>query len=468
MGAAPSADNDDSYRAYTRALVQHLFADCKLTKQLECNLRSARAFELAELGKHIVLIGEHHGDSHAHMLPLIFKHMCNKPVAFDLFVEMPYEKRYSVSHAIKLAGTEDPANPPERAGMSQKSIDEIIKGDPRYAARTLNQIRQQVQLQCKNIRVHAVDIRGGAMSFTNMALRQKHKVDGGEKTRHVLENIYIRLLDAEFDLARKRVRKYLQNAGNTHPAHAAISAYLKALNAFGRRIYDNQREYSKVLKIFEKRIDKLLKMCRALAIFATDLYTIARMILKPENNAVLVFYGGDAHAHDLEMMLRTIRWSIDHQKKPPAQTPPAFWGPAFVRQYPNQWEKYLDTIHNIAATKLGCDVESLPKRGVPDAPVVLIGTEIYNTEAYETYGISVDEVSLKEWRSLLTGTERAPLTSDGQVAGNRDGGGSGSDELRLMPTGTERAPLTSDGQVAGDRDGGGSGSDGPPRRKRPR
>ena len=189
MGAAPSGAIDDEYRAYTKALVQHLFADCKLTKQLECNLRSARAFELAELGKHIVLIGEHHGDSHAHMLPQIFKHMCNKPVAFDLFVEMPYEKRYSVSHAIKLAGTEDPAKPPERAGMPQEKIDEIINDN--YAARTLNQIRQQVQLQCKNIRVHAVDIRGGAMSFTNMALRQKHKVDGGEKTRHVLENIYI-------------------------------------------------------------------------------------------------------------------------------------------------------------------------------------------------------------------------------------------------------------------------------------
>ena len=277
------------------------------------------------------------------------------------------------------------------------------------------------------------------------------------------------MLDAEFDLARKRVRKYLQNAGNTHPAHAAISAYLEALNAFGRRIYDNQREYSKVLNFFGKRIHRLLKMCRMLAIFATDLYTIARMILKPENNAVLVFYGGDAHAYDLEMMLRTIRWSIDHQKKPPAQTPPAFWGPAFVRQYPNQWEEYIDTIHDIAAKSLRCNVKSFPKRGVPDAhEIVSIGTKIYNTEAYETYGISVDEVSLKEWRSLLTGTERAPLTSDGQVAGNRDGGGSGSDELRLMPTGTERAPLTSDGQVAGDRDGGGSGSDGPPRRKRPR
>ena len=202
MGAASSGAIDDRYRAYTKALVQHLFADCKLTKQLECNLRSARAFELAELGKHIVLIGEHHGDSHAHMLPLIFKHMCNKPVAFDLFVEMPYEKRYSVSHAIKLA---DPAN---RAGMSQLDINNIIKGEPRYAARTLNKIRHQVRLPCENIRVHAVDIRGSAMSCANAALRreerQRREEDADKKIMEMAAE-YVDVLQKIYRIAQRRI-----------------------------------------------------------------------------------------------------------------------------------------------------------------------------------------------------------------------------------------------------------------------
>ena len=170
---------------------------------------------------------------------------------------------------------------------------------------------------------------------------------------------YIELLNAEYDLARKRVRKYLQNAGDTHPAHAAISAYLKVLNSFGRHIDDD------------------LKMCRALAIFATDLYAIARMILKPENNAVLVFYGGEAHTYDLEKMLLTIRWSINHQKQPPAETPEAFWGPAFVEAHFSRYRRPLHVFHNLVAEELRGTLQhktKRPRRGEPDARELLLGT----------------------------------------------------------------------------------------------
>ena len=328
MGAAVTA----YFGPADHAAVAKFIAD---STNLDSNIRSINATRVMDpFGRDriIILIGERHTEAFDIGIAAasdFLESMCGSGTRVDLFLEE------SVDYQPMLR-------------YPNQTDESIFEDDV-----PLDKVRVRARIPCENIRAHAVDARGTAFEDIcklNDVARTLRDADQALLRPHINE-LMQSLFRTAFLSTERICRKYLRDMPPDAPTTRGLQAYFdeffvapidETLHSL-QPLFIGRLTYQEVFDRF---------------VFLMDIYCVFRMMKRDagSEDSRFVFYGGEAHAANIRLMLHTC---IAASGADPNAVTIASWSHTFpeYRAVSFKWPlKFSNDVHEAVRARLGITV----------------------------------------------------------------------------------------------------------------